>query len=112
MVWLMLSSPDRNGFSHITLPSRRMREMPETLRGSSPVPQLRPERAEAQLRMREEQVVHPLGHVVRELVADREAEPEGLAVLADKVDAGDLGLFARVLGEGRGGDRLARRRDE
>ena len=35
--WHMLPSPDRNGFSQTTAPSRRMREVPRTSSGSSPM---------------------------------------------------------------------------
>jgi hypothetical protein len=39
--------------------------------------------------------------MVGELVGERETYPVGLAVFADHIDAGDLGFFATVLGEGR-----------
>ena len=62
--------------------------------------------------MGEEEIVLPLGDVVGELVEEREADAAGNAVLADDIDAGDLGLLAAVLGESRRDERRAGRRDE
>ena len=56
--------------------------------------QLGPERRLAQLRMGEPQIIAALGHMVRKFVGEREAEPERRAVVADQIDAGDLGLLA------------------
>ncbi len=59
--------------------------------------------------MREVQVVDPLHLVVGEFVAQREAEAIRAAVVADQVDAADLGFFAAIEGKGRRGERLFRR---
>src|SRR5687768_10996385 len=67
-------------------------------------PQLRTDRAGAELRMGEIQVVLSLGHVVGELVADGEAEPSRYAGRIDQVQADELGLLAAVEREYRRGE--------
>ena len=62
---------------------------------------LRSERGVAQLGMGEEEIVHALGDMVGKFVRQREADAERCAVVADDIDAGDLGFLAGVLGEGR-----------
>ena len=59
--------------------------------------------------MREIEVVPPLHHVVGIFVAEREADAQHLAVVADDVEAGDLALLAAVLRVARKLDRLLRR---
>src|SRR5688572_30076134 len=71
-------------------------------------PQLRPDRAGAQLRMCQPEVVVAFSDVVRELVAEREAEAERLAVRTDGVEADDFRFLTAVLGEG-GHGKLATR---
>ncbi len=71
--------------------------------------QFRADRGRAQLGMRQPEIVLALGDVVGELVAEREADAERRAVLADDIDRCDLRLLAAVLGEGRRGERLFRR---
>ena len=63
--------------------------------------QLRTEAAGAQLRAREVEVVALLELVIGEFVADRHADAMRRAVVADEIDAGDLGFFAAVFGIGR-----------
>ena len=59
--------------------------------------------------MREIEVVPPLHDVVGIFVAEREADAEHRAVVADHVEAGDLALLAAVLGVAGKLDRLLRR---
>src|SRR5690606_18059030 len=53
-----------------------------------------------ELRMRKVEIVHAFDDVVGKLVGERESDTKRRAVVADDVDAGDLGLLAAVLGEG------------
>jgi hypothetical protein len=78
-----------------------MRDVPRHVLGQVADENLRPERARAQLRMGEIEIVDPLRDMVGELVRQREADAERRAVVADDVDAGDLRLLAAILGEGR-----------
>src|SRR3569833_4527170 len=68
--------------------------------------QLRPDAALAQLRMREIEVIAPLGHVIRILVADRKAEPHREPIGADDIQPDDFWLLAEIECEGRRDNRL------
>ncbi len=64
--------------------------------------------------MREIQVVAALGHVIGELVADREAQPHRATAVRDDVQPDDLGLLTEIEREAGSDDGLAardRRRD-
>ena len=69
--------------------------------------QLGAQGARAELGPGEVQVVLPLEAVVGELVPHGHAEATRPALGVDEIDAGDLGLFAAVLGVGRHEERLA-----
>ena len=109
MVCDMFASPDRNGFSHSSLPPRRMRDVPLTSSGRSPTRISGPNEALRSLECARIEIVDALGDVVGELVGEREADAERRAVVADDIDAGDLRLLAGILGEGRRHQRRARR---
>ncbi len=70
--------------------------------------QFRAKRGLPQLGMGEPQIIVPLGHMVAELVGQRQAEPIGLAVIAHDVDARQFRLLAAIPGKGRHGQRFAR----
>jgi hypothetical protein len=89
------------------LPPRKIRDVPRMSSGAAPT-DFRAEACLAQFRMRQPQIVDPLGLVVGELVGDREAEPIGHALVGDDVDAGHFRLLAAILGEGGRRERLAR----
>ncbi|VXB96765.1 hypothetical protein PSEUDO8O_20332 [Pseudomonas sp. 8O] len=59
----------------------------------------RAEGTEAQLRVGQVQVVLALDHMVGELVAKGEADAIRLAIVANHIEAGQLGLLTEVLGE-------------
>ena len=74
MVCDMLCSPETNGFSHSTSLPRRMRETPWMSARQVADQQFRPEARRTQLGMGEIEIVLPLGDVIGELVAEREAD--------------------------------------
>ncbi|RMP78665.1 hypothetical protein ALQ16_204009 [Pseudomonas syringae pv. actinidiae] len=61
--------------------------------------QLRPERAGAQFRVGQVQVIAAFHDVIGVLVANSEAQAIGLAIMADHIKAAQLGLFPAVFGE-------------
>ncbi len=66
-----------------------------------PDPQFRAIAAIAQLGMGQVQVIAPLHDVVGKLVAQGETDPVRFTVFADHIQAGQLGLFAGILGKRR-----------
>src|SRR4029077_12705247 len=66
------------------------------VRGQIANQQLRANARGPELRMREPQIVLPLGDVVGELVAEREPDTNGQASVVDQVDPDDLRLFTAV----------------
>ena len=59
----------------------------------------------AQFGVGEPQIIATLGDMVGKFVAHAKAQAERLAVIADQIDARDLGFFAAVLGKGGHGER-------
>ena len=83
----------------MTLPPRTIAAFAGKIVGKLAGAKLRPDGAGAKLRMGEVKIVLPFGHVVRILVAEREADPPWPAVRRDHIEAGDLRLLAAVEGE-------------
>ena len=71
----MLASPDRNGASHSISPFRKIRLVPCTSAGRSPVRISAPIAAGPKLRMGEPQIVVTFGDVVGKFVGKSKAEP-------------------------------------
>ncbi len=92
----MLSSPVKNGFSPADRVTAANAAGAGQIGRQRAGAQLRPYRTRPQLRVREVEVIAPLGDVIRELVADREAQPHGPTVLVDDIESDDLGFLTRV----------------
>jgi len=104
----MLASPERKGLSQATAPSARCgscRERPP----AGPQQQLGANRGRTQLRMREPKIVSALCHVVREFIAEHEAEADRVSFGIDQVNTGDFRFLAAILREVRHDKRLAGR---
>src|SRR5262245_32116636 len=54
----------------------------------------RTERGLPQLGVGEPEIVHPLDHMVRKFVPERESQAYGVSLFVDQIDAGDLRLLA------------------
>ena len=104
----MFASPERNGFSQMTVPPRMILLVPSTMIGERSDQDFRAKCRLPELGMGEPQIIVALNDVVTELVRKANAEAVGDPIWTNQVNARQLRLLAAVQGEVGNGKRFAR----